>query len=207
MKSPNRRSFKKAFGYFLLILFLSSTFVACGSTSSTNPAPDKESVSTPIPLISEKPPVTTPKPTQPVTSQSPSPSTTPEPVVSSPPAAEPDDPTTPQAPLPSATPPVVSTPEPVVSSPPAAEPVKPATPQDPPPPTTPPAVSTPAPIVSPPPVTEPAEPVGTIVYVTKTGEKYHANGCRYLSKSKIEITLDKAKSRGFDPCSVCKPPQ
>lgn len=139
MKSPDRRYFKKVLGYFLLVLVLSSTFVACGSTSSTNPSENKESVSTPVPLIGEKPSVTTPKPTEPAKTQSQSPSTTP---------------------------PVVSTSE-----------------------------------------DEPDEPVGTIVYITKTGEKYHANGCRHLSQSKIEITLDDAKSEGYDPCKVCKPPR
>ena len=46
----------------------------------------------------------------------------------------------------------------------------------------------------------------TIVYRTKTGSKYHAEGCRYLSKSKIEITLSEAK-KTLEPCSVCRPPQ
>lgn len=45
----------------------------------------------------------------------------------------------------------------------------------------------------------------TVVYVTKTGEKYHTKSCRYLKYSSIEITLDKAKDRGYTPCSVCKP--
>lgn len=43
------------------------------------------------------------------------------------------------------------------------------------------------------------------VYVTRTGEKYHASGCRYLSKSKIETTLADAKEKGYTACSVCKP--
>lgn len=43
------------------------------------------------------------------------------------------------------------------------------------------------------------------VYVTKTGEKYHRDGCRYLSKSKIPISLDNAKAL-YTPCSVCNPP-
>jgi beta-lactamase superfamily II metal-dependent hydrolase len=47
----------------------------------------------------------------------------------------------------------------------------------------------------------------TIVYITKTGEKYHRDGCRSLAKSKIEITLGHAKQRGYTPCSICKPPQ
>ncbi|MDQ1274037.1 MAG: competence protein ComEC [Planctomycetota bacterium] len=45
------------------------------------------------------------------------------------------------------------------------------------------------------------------VYITDTGSKYHRDGCRYLSKSKIAISLDEAKSQGYTPCSVCKPPQ
>ncbi len=44
------------------------------------------------------------------------------------------------------------------------------------------------------------------VYVTRTGRKYHKEGCRYLSKSKIPIKLSKAKEQGYTPCSVCKPP-
>jgi hypothetical protein len=44
------------------------------------------------------------------------------------------------------------------------------------------------------------------VYITRTGRKYHKEGCRYLSKSKIPIKLSKAKEQGYTPCSVCKPP-
>lgn len=43
------------------------------------------------------------------------------------------------------------------------------------------------------------------VYVTRTGEKYHNDACRYLSKSKIETTLQDAKENGYTACSVCKP--
>lgn len=45
------------------------------------------------------------------------------------------------------------------------------------------------------------------VYITNTGEKYHTDGCQYLRKSKIEITLKDAKSQGYSPCSKCHPPQ
>ena len=45
-----------------------------------------------------------------------------------------------------------------------------------------------------------------IVYITETGTKYHRNGCRYLSQSKIPITLGEAKRKGYTPCSVCNPP-
>lgn len=51
-------------------------------------------------------------------------------------------------------------------------------------------------------------PDGTVtVYVTKSGTKYHSAGCSYLSSSKIEISLDDAKSKGYTPCSKCNPPQ
>jgi len=46
---------------------------------------------------------------------------------------------------------------------------------------------------------------GTIVYVTRTGECYHRSGCRYLSSSRIPITLREAREK-YRPCSVCKPP-
>lgn len=50
------------------------------------------------------------------------------------------------------------------------------------------------------------EAIGTIVYVTRTGTRYHAAGCRHLSQSQIEVTLDEAR-RSFEPCSVCRPPR
>jgi len=43
----------------------------------------------------------------------------------------------------------------------------------------------------------------TKYYITKTGSKYHREGCRYLSKSANEITKDDATARGYGPCSVC----
>ncbi|MEW6363150.1 MAG: hypothetical protein AB1714_00775 [Acidobacteriota bacterium] len=45
------------------------------------------------------------------------------------------------------------------------------------------------------------------VYITKTGTKYHRANCRYLNRSKKRVTLDWAKSHGYKPCSVCKPPR
>ncbi|MCX7614888.1 MAG: nuclease (SNase), partial [Clostridiales bacterium] len=44
------------------------------------------------------------------------------------------------------------------------------------------------------------------VYITKTGHKYHRSGCRYLSRSKIAISLKDAKAEGYGACSVCNPP-
>ena len=46
----------------------------------------------------------------------------------------------------------------------------------------------------------------TIVYVTKTGEKYHTGQCSSLKKSKISISLGEAVAKGFGPCQRCKPP-
>ena len=48
---------------------------------------------------------------------------------------------------------------------------------------------------------------GTTVYITETGECYHRGDCRYLSHSKIPISLKDAKAQGYRPCSVCDPPQ
>ena len=46
----------------------------------------------------------------------------------------------------------------------------------------------------------------TVVYITRTGECYHTGSCRYLKKSKIEITLADAVARGYRACKVCCPP-
>lgn len=46
----------------------------------------------------------------------------------------------------------------------------------------------------------------TIVYITKTGKKYHNSGCSHLSKSKISISLSDAISRGYTPCADCHAP-
>ena len=48
---------------------------------------------------------------------------------------------------------------------------------------------------------------GATVYITETGECYHRGDCRYLSHSKIKISLKDAKARGYRACSVCDPPQ
>jgi len=53
---------------------------------------------------------------------------------------------------------------------------------------------------------QPAGNGDTVVYLTKTGKKYHADGCRSLSKSRIPITLKDAVARGYTACSLCKPP-
>ena len=57
--------------------------------------------------------------------------------------------------------------------------------------------------------TQPTEPEETAaeVYITVSGKKYHRGSCAFLKKSKIGITLQDAKSKGYTPCSKCKPPQ
>lgn len=45
----------------------------------------------------------------------------------------------------------------------------------------------------------------TIVYVTKTGKKYHQVECRTLRASRIPMKLGEA-SKVFGACAVCKPP-
>jgi hypothetical protein len=45
----------------------------------------------------------------------------------------------------------------------------------------------------------------TVVYITKTGEKYHKSDCHHLRLSKIKTTLQEAKENGYGHCSVCKP--
>ena len=46
----------------------------------------------------------------------------------------------------------------------------------------------------------------TIVHITKSGKKYHRAGCDGLSRSDIEVTLQEATERGYEPCKGCNPP-
>lgn len=47
--------------------------------------------------------------------------------------------------------------------------------------------------------------VNTIVFVSRTGTKYHREGCRHLSQSKTQMRLGEASQR-YEPCIVCNPP-
>jgi hypothetical protein len=38
------------------------------------------------------------------------------------------------------------------------------------------------------------------IYVTRTGQKYHRDGCRYVARSRIPMSLKEATKR-FGPCS------
>ena len=46
-----------------------------------------------------------------------------------------------------------------------------------------------------------------IVYITRSGKKYHREGCSSLKLSKIPIFLDEACKRKYAPCSRCNPPK
>jgi len=46
-----------------------------------------------------------------------------------------------------------------------------------------------------------------LVYITKTGSKYHRAECPHLRQSAIPIRLSEAKARNLEPCSHCQPPQ
>jgi hypothetical protein len=45
----------------------------------------------------------------------------------------------------------------------------------------------------------------TVVYTTKTGQKYHKENCRYLKMSKNKTTIKNAKAKGYLACKVCVP--
>lgn len=44
----------------------------------------------------------------------------------------------------------------------------------------------------------------TLVYVTRTGAKYHREGCRF-ARTATAVTLKDATARGLAPCAVCHP--
>lgn len=72
------------------------------------------------------------------------------------------------------------------------------------------SVSTPESAVTPPVIPDSAPKQinqDITVYGTRTGKKYHLDGCRSLGKSKIPMTLSDAKAKGLTPCSICNPPQ
>lgn len=50
------------------------------------------------------------------------------------------------------------------------------------------------------------EPEGSMVFITRTGIRYHKGSCWHLRRSRLPIELGEAKGRGYTPCKVCKPP-
>ena len=45
--------------------------------------------------------------------------------------------------------------------------------------------------------------IPVVYYITKTGKKYHVDGCRSLSQSKIQISYSNAVAKGYKPCNAC----
>lgn len=64
---------------------------------------------------------------------------------------------------------------------------------------------TPTPTMAAPTPTPTEAPDNPIVYVTKTGKKYHREGCPSLSRSKREKRLSEVGS--YEPCDKCNPPE
>ena len=42
-----------------------------------------------------------------------------------------------------------------------------------------------------------------VVFITRTGSRYHVDGCQYLRRSRIPVTKRDAEARGHTPCLVC----
>lgn len=51
----------------------------------------------------------------------------------------------------------------------------------------------------------PTENQRITVYITRTGTKYHRDGCQHLNSSKFPIALNEIDTNKYTPCSVCKP--
>lgn len=66
--------------------------------------------------------------------------------------------------------------------------------------------TTPPALVTAVPKAQPQSGEDVIVYVTRSGTKYHRAGCRSLAKSSTPISLKDAVAKGYGPCSICKPP-
>jgi hypothetical protein len=49
------------------------------------------------------------------------------------------------------------------------------------------------------------QPKDYTVYITRTGEKFHSDGCQYLRRSQISIGKRNAISQGYSACSRCSP--
>ena len=61
------------------------------------------------------------------------------------------------------------------------------------------------PTATPRPTAAPASKENYTVYITRTGSKYHRDGCQYLRNSKIEIDKKEAIENGYTACSRCNP--
>lgn len=55
------------------------------------------------------------------------------------------------------------------------------------------------------PATPAVQPATAEIFITRTGQKFHLAGCRYLRRSQIPISRENAVVQGYDACSVCGP--
>ncbi|MBL8880044.1 MAG: thermonuclease family protein [Phycisphaerales bacterium] len=46
-----------------------------------------------------------------------------------------------------------------------------------------------------------------MVWITKTGKKYHREECEHLKNSKTQVSLEDAKAKGLEPCQSCEAPR
>jgi hypothetical protein len=67
----------------------------------------------------------------------------------------------------------------------------------------------PAPAIAPAPAQESASDSDVMVWLSATGSKYHSiNNCGQMNPAKAtQVTLEYAKSQGYEPCSKCGPPR
>ena len=48
-----------------------------------------------------------------------------------------------------------------------------------------------------------AQQTDSVVYITREGKKYHSEGCSYLNKSKLKVSLREAIENRYEPCKRC----
>lgn len=44
-----------------------------------------------------------------------------------------------------------------------------------------------------------------LVFISKSGDKYHLKDCRYVTSEYVSISVEEAKAKKLKPCSVCNP--
>jgi endonuclease YncB( thermonuclease family) len=50
-----------------------------------------------------------------------------------------------------------------------------------------------------------SQKIENVVYVTRTGKKYHRSSCRYAAKATRSMPISEAEALGYGACGVCKP--
>ena len=61
------------------------------------------------------------------------------------------------------------------------------------------------------PATRPSAPAdehaAELVYVSKSGQKYHRKDCQFVKEDAKALSVQQAKIQGYTPCARCKPPE